>query len=149
MKALVQRVSAARVTADGEPAGEIGRGALVYLGCEAGDAEEHARRLAGRVARLRFLPDADGKTNLDLAQAGGEVLLVSQFTLAADLGRGNRPSFASALAPEPARALVAAFGRFLEEAGLPVRHGRFGAAMRVESVNEGPATYLLVEPRRP
>jgi D-tyrosyl-tRNA(Tyr) deacylase len=121
---------------------------LVYLGCELGDDENHARRLAGRVAKLRLFADAAGKTNLAVAEVGGAVLLISQFTLAADTQAGNRPSFSSALPPEPARALVDLFGRCLEEAGLPVQYGRFGAEMTVTSRNEGPATYLLEEPRR-
>lgn len=148
MKALVQRVGSAQVEVEGEICGAIGVGVLVYLGCETGDGAEHARRLAGRVAKLRLFPDAAGKTNLALAEVGGAVLLVSQFTLAADTGAGNRPSFSSALAPEPARALVELFGRCLQEAGLRVQTGRFGAEMAVSSLNQGPATYLLEEPRR-
>jgi len=148
VKALVQRVSSARVEAEGRACGAIGLGVLVYLGCETGDDEARARRLAARVAKLRLFPDAAGKTNLALAEIGGAVLLVSQFTLAADTGAGNRPSFTPALAPEPARALIELFGRCLEEAGLPVQTGVFGAEMAVSSLNQGPATYLLEEPRR-
>lgn len=148
MKALVQRVSSARVEVAGETCGAIGLGVLVYLGCETGDGAEQARRLAARVAKLRLFADAAGKTNLALAEVGGAVLLVSQFTLAADTAGGNRPSFSSALAPEPARQLVELFAAGLAAAGLPVQTGRFGAEMAVSSLNQGPATYLLEEPRR-
>lgn len=146
MKALVQRVSRAQVTVEDVVRGEIAAGALIYLGCETGDTEAQATRLAERVARLRFFPDADGRSNFDLHQIGGAVLLVAQFTLAADLSKGHRPSFGSALAPAEARILVACFARTLRERGLCVEEGEFGASMRVSSVNEGPATYLLQEP---
>lgn len=145
MKALLQRVARARVVAEGRAAGEIGAGLLIYLGCEAGDGAAQARRLATRAAKLRIFADAEGRSNLDLTQAGGAVLLVSQFTLAADLSKGNRPSFGSALAPEPARALVSRFAEELRGRGHRVEQGVFGAAMQVESVNDGPATYLLRE----
>lgn len=148
MKALVQRVTSARVEVAGEICGSIGLGVLVYLGCEMGDQEEHARKLAARVAKLRLFADAAGKTNLALAEVHGAVLLVSQFTLAADTQAGNRPSFGTALPPDLARLLVDRFARCLEEAGLPVQTGRFGAEMAVSSLNQGPATYLLEEPRR-
>jgi D-tyrosyl-tRNA(Tyr) deacylase len=149
MKALVQRVSHARVTVAGRLSGEIAGGLLIYLGCELGDTESEATRLAARVVKLRIFPDAEGRANLDLRQTGGAVLLVAQFTLAADLRKGNRPSFTTALPPEPARALVALFCRLLEQAGIPVGQGEFGAEMAVESLNYGPATYLLQEPSRP
>jgi D-tyrosyl-tRNA(Tyr) deacylase len=118
---------------------------LVYLGCEAGDEEAQALRLADRVSKLRIFADAAGASNLDLSAAGGAILLVSQFTLAADLRKGNRPSFSRALAPALARELVARFGSRLRERGHRVEDGEFGAEMLVTSVNEGPATYLLHE----
>ncbi len=141
----MQRVAQARVTSAGAVCGEIGLGLLVYLGCEQGDGTEQALRLAGRLVRLRVFADAAGKTNLALAEVGGSVLLVSQFTLAADTRKGNRPSFTRALAPAPARLLVEQFAGALRAAGAPVQQGVFGAEMRVESVNLGPATYLLEE----
>lgn len=145
MKALVQRVTSASVRAEGRVTGAIGSGLLVYLGCERGDGEAQALRLADRTAKLRIFADDAGASNLDLAAVGGEILLISQFTLAADLRKGNRPSFTSALAPEPARALVARFGARLRERGHRVAEGVFGAEMEVASVNAGPATYLLQE----
>lgn len=148
MKVLVQRVARARVSVEGRTTGEIGRGLLIYLGCEPGDDTERTRRLALRASKLRVFADADGKSNLAVTEVGGAVLLVSQFTLAADLRKGNRPSFTTALAPEPARLLVEEFGRALETLGLRVARGEFGAEMLVESVNEGPATYWLADPDR-
>lgn len=145
MKALVQRVASASVSVGGRLCGEIGRGLLVYLGCETGDGEAQALRLADRVSKLRIFADAAGASNLDVAAAGGAILLVSQFTLAADLRKGNRPSFTRALAPGPARELVARFGARLRERGHRVEQGEFGADMRVASENDGPATYLLHE----
>lgn len=145
MKALAQRVSAARVEVAGAVRGEIGAGLLVFLGCERGDGPETAERLATRLAKLRVFADAAGKSNLDVRAAGGAILLVSQFTLAADLRKGNRPSFDAALPPEPARELVARCAAALRGLGLRVAEGEFGAEMRVACVNEGPATYLLRE----
>jgi D-tyrosyl-tRNA(Tyr) deacylase len=138
-------VARARVTVEGRVTGEIGAGLLLYLGCEAGDGEAQARRLAGRAARLRVFADAGGRTNLDLAQAGGAVLLVPQFTLAADLRKGHLPSFGKALEPAAALRLVAVFAQELRAAGHRVEEGVFGAEMEVESVNLGPATYVLEE----
>lgn len=145
MKALVQRVASAAVRVGGQPRGSIEGGLLVYLGCEAGDGAAQALRLADRVSKLRIFADSAGASNLDLTAAGGAILLVSQFTLAADLRKGNRPSFSRALAPAPARELVARFGARLRERGHRVEEGEFGAEMQVTSVNDGPATYLLHE----
>lgn len=121
----------------------MGTGLLVFLGCAKGDQQELAERLAGRVARYRVFADEEGKTNLDVRDARGEVLVIPQFTLAADTRKGNRPSFSSALAPEQARELVGVFVRTLRELDLVVAEGVFGAEMLVELTNHGPATYLL------
>ena len=143
MIALVQRAGPSRVRVDGAVVGAIDGGMLVYLGCQVGDDAALARRLAERLARFRMFDDAEGRTNLDLAQVGGAVLLIPQFTLAADTRKGNRPSFTSALAPEAARDCCAEFRQTLLDKGFTVEQGQFGALMHVESVNLGPASYLL------
>lgn len=149
MKALLQRVSRAAVRVEGKTVGRIGGGLLVLLGCERGDDEQAARSLASRVATYRLFPDEDGLTNYDLAAIGGEVLVVSQFTLAADTRRGRRPSFDAALPPDRAERLVSLFCEEIRQVGIPVETGRFGESMQVELLNEGPATYLLQTSRRP
>lgn len=143
MRALLQRVDRAAVHVEGQEVARIGVGLLVFLGCARADTELIATKLAARVARYRVFPDAEGKTNLDVSQARGSVLLVPQFTLAADTRKGNRPSFSTALAPEQAMGIVAAFVTALREQGLVVAEGVFGAEMLVELTNHGPATYLL------
>ena len=143
MRALLQRVDRAAVHVEAQEVARIGRGLLVFLGCIRGDGEEQAARLADRVARYRVFPDEERKTNLDVQQAHGSVLVVPQFTLAADTRKGNRPSFSTALAPEQATGLVRAFVAQLREQGLVVAEGVFGAEMLVELTNHGPATYLL------
>lgn len=143
LKALVQRVDEASVVVDGEVVGAIQKGFLIYLGCEVEDDLAVARKMAERVAKLRIFEDEEGKTNLDLAAAEGSILLISQFTLAADLRKGNRPSFTTALAPEAARVLLEEVRNILENKGFRVESGVFGAHMRVTSTNVGPATYLL------
>lgn len=143
MIALVQRAGPSQVTVDGAVVGAIDGGMLVYLGCEQGDDADGARHLAARLARFRMFDDAAGKTNLDLAQAGGAVLLIPQFTLAADTRKGNRPSFTTALAPGAARELCGIVKETLVDKGFSVEEGVFGATMEVASVNLGPASYLL------
>ena len=143
MRALVQRVSEARVEVAGEVVGAIGPGLLVLVCAMRGDGEDEARILARKIAHLRIFEDAAGKMNRALAAVGGAALVVSQFTLAADTRRGNRPGFSTAAAPEEGERLYHAFSRFLGEHGAPVRQGRFGAAMRVSLVNEGPVTIWL------
>jgi len=143
MKVVVQRVSRASVTVDGEVVASIGRGLLLLVGAADGDGEEEARRLAVKCAELRIFSDAEGKFNLSLPDIGGEALVVSQFTLLADTRRGRRPSFTGAAAPETAEPLVEAFAAAMREAGVPVQTGRFGAKMTVALVNEGPVTILL------
>jgi len=143
MRAVVQRVSRARVTVGGDSTGEIGRGLLVLLGVGKADAEAAADYLAEKVAGLRVFDDADGKMNLDVQQAGGAVLVVSQFTLYGDMRKGKRPSFDDAARPEEARRLYEHFVGKLRGLGLKVETGRFQEMMQVELVNDGPVTILL------
>ena len=144
MKALLQRVSRASVVVDGETTGAIGTGLLVFLGCAEGDGLAQMEKMVDRVASYRIFPDSEGRSNLDVRQAGGEVLVVSQFTLAADTRKGRRPSFDGALDPVAAKDLIHRFcARMRAESRLEVEEGVFGAFMKVEIHNEGPATYLL------
>ncbi len=148
MRLVVQRVSRAAVRVDGRTVGEIGRGFLVLVGAEVGDAPETADEAALKVAGLRVFDDEAGKMNLALADVGGAVLAVSQFTLAADLSRGRRPGFERALRGPEAEPIYERFVAALRTEGLTVATGVFGAAMEVELVNDGPATFLLELPRR-
>ena len=143
MRALLQRVAEAEVRVNGEVVGAIGEGLVVLVCAMAGDGPAMADRLAGRVARVRVFADADGRMNLSLRDMGGAALVVSQFTLAADTRRGNRPSYSAAAPPAEAEALVARFCAALEAAGVPVRTGRFGATMDVRLINRGPVTLWL------
>ncbi len=143
MRAVVQRVSQAAVTVEGNVVGAIGAGLLVLLGVACGDGPEDARLLAEKVAGLRVFDDAEGKMNLSLQDVGGQVLAVSQFTLLGDARKGRRPSYSEAAAPEEAEALYRLFVQSLRQAGLTVEEGVFRATMRVELVNEGPVTLLL------
>jgi D-tyrosyl-tRNA(Tyr) deacylase len=144
MRALLQRVSQARVEVGGEVVGAIGRGFVVLLGVAHDDGPAEAQWLAQKVAGLRLFEDGEGKTNLSLDDVGGSVLVVSQFTLYGDASRGRRPSFSHAAPPEQAEPLVEAFVAGLRQAGLTVATGRFGAMMEVVIHNDGPVT-LLVE----
>ena len=143
MRILIQRVSRASVTVDGENVAAIGRGFLALVGATHGDSAATAARLAAKTARLRIFEDAAGLMNLALADVGGEVLAVSQFTLYAETSRGNRPSFTDAARPEQGEAVYAAFVEALRAAGVPVQTGVFGARMLVDLVNDGPVTILL------
>jgi D-aminoacyl-tRNA deacylase len=143
MRAVLQRVGEAQVTVDGEVVGRIGRGWLILLGVGRGDTQAIAEQLAEKVVFLRCFEDAAGKTNLSILDVRGEVLLVSQFTLYADLSRGRRPGFTDAAPPEQASALVDYFGEALRRRGLRVEQGRFGASMQVSLVNDGPFTIWL------
>ena len=143
MKAVVQRVSEARVRVAGEIVAEIGAGLCVLLGIARDDREELAVRMAGKVARLRVFPDKDGRFDRSPLDVGGAVLVVSQFTLLADTGKGNRPSFGEAAPPELAEPLYERFCAELHGLGLEVAQGVFGARMAVELVNDGPVTILL------
>ncbi len=148
MKLVIQRVSRAAVRVGGEAVGEIARGFLVFFGAEVGDDDALAEEAAGKVARLRVFDDDAGRMNLGLSDVGGAVLVVSQFTLAADLSRGRRPGFEKALRGPEAQPLYERFVSSLAAQGVPVATGVFGAAMQVSLVNEGPATFLLELPRR-
>ena len=148
MKVVLQRVSRACVRVDGEIVGEIGRGALLLVGIEKGDRDAEVEALAERVALLRFFQDETGRMNRSLAEVDGAALVVSQFTLCADLRKGRRPSFDGAEEPGRARELVERFRLALEARGIPTQSGRFGAEMAVELVTDGPVTFVL-EPRGP
>ena len=143
MRAVLQRVTRARVTVDDAVEGEIGGGWLVLLGVGHADTEATARALADKAAGLRCFEDAEGKTNLSAADVRAEWLVVSQFTLLADTSRGRRPGFTNAAAPEVASVLVDHFAARLTELNFRVAHGRFGAHMQVSLVNDGPFTIVL------
>lgn len=153
MRAVIQRVSQASVRVDGQLVGQIGAGLLVLLGVAAGDDEATAVQMAEKTANLRIFSDAAGRFQHSVLETGGAVLVVSQFTLCADLRKGRRPSFANAAAPEQAAALVEAYGAALQAMGLELAGGVFGAMMQVALVNDGPVTIVLdsavfAEPRR-
>ena len=143
MKALIQRVSSARVEVDGEIVGAIERGLLVLLGVEKDDGENQVARMAERLLSYRVFPDSENRMNCSVVDIGGAVLIVSQFTLAADTKKGTRPSFSSAAVPEIAEMLYEKLVSVLRESNLPVATGRFGADMQVHLVNDGPVTFLL------
>ncbi len=149
MRALVQRVANARVLVDGEVVGQIDRGLLAFACALRGDTPRDAERLAERVARYRVFPDEADRMNLSALDLRLPILVVSQFTLAADGRKGRRPSFDAAAPPDPAERLVETFRTALEALGICTETGRFGADMRVELVNDGPATFLLDEPSEP
>jgi D-tyrosyl-tRNA(Tyr) deacylase len=143
MKAVVQRVSGARVRVAGTRVAEIGAGVCVLLGIARGDDAPAAERLAGRVARLRIFENDEGRFDRSLLDTGGEALVVSQFTLLADTAKGNRPSFTDAAPPEDAEPLYEAFCKALRDLGVRVATGVFGARMAVELTNDGPVTIVL------
>ena len=143
MRAVVQRVSRARVVVAGETVGAIGPGLCILLGVARGDGPAEAERLAGKVARLRVFEDAEGRFDRSVLDVHGEALVVSQFTLLGDTARGNRPSFTDAAPPEEAEPLYDAFCGALRGLGVPVKTGVFGARMEVELVNDGPVTILF------
>jgi D-tyrosyl-tRNA(Tyr) deacylase len=147
VRLVVQRVTRASVTADGEELGAIEHGALVLAGIATGDTPELADRMADKLLALRYFEDESGRTNLAIEAAGGAYLVVSQFTLLADLRHGRRPGFTDAAAPELAVLLLDRFVARLRSAGREVSTGRFGAAMAVELVNDGPFT-LVLDPGR-
>lgn len=147
MRAVVQRVSSASVAVDGEVVGRIGNGFLVLLGVATDDTQEDVVYMAQKVAGLRVFEDADGKMNLALSEVGGQVLVVSQFTLYGDCRKGRRPSFITAAPPERAETLYRGFVAELKGQGIGVETGRFQVHMDVELVNDGPVT-LLVDSRK-
>jgi D-tyrosyl-tRNA(Tyr) deacylase len=143
MRVVLQRVLRASVTVDGERVAEIGRGYLLLVGVGRGDPPEEPERLAERILNLRLFADREGKTNLPLAGVHGEILVVSQFTLYADLTKGRRPSWTGAEDPELAAERVEALAKALESRGARVERGVFGAMMEVELSNDGPFTLVL------
>ncbi|MCK9480101.1 MAG: D-aminoacyl-tRNA deacylase [Firmicutes bacterium] len=143
MKAVIQRVSSASVLVEKNVAGEIGQGLLVFLGVEAGDTKEQAQKLAGKIAKLRIFTDENQKTNLSSEDIGGELLVVSQFTLCADCRKGNRPSFVNAAPPDIAEEIYEYFINVCKPKFKKVQSGVFGAAMTVSIVNEGPFTLVI------
>jgi D-tyrosyl-tRNA(Tyr) deacylase len=143
VRGVISRVAWARVVTGDELTGEIGQGLLVLVGVTHGDGEADARWLAGKVAALRVFDDDQGRMNLSLVDVGGGALVVSQFTLYGNAGKGRRPSYVAAAPPELAAPLVDGVAKFLAGEGIPVATGRFGAHMRVESAGDGPVTILL------
>lgn len=144
MRAVVQRVSRARVVVDQEVVGQIGCGLVVLLGVARSDSAEHARWLADKITGLRIFADEEGKMNRSLADVGGGALIISQFTLYGDCRKGRRPSFVDAAPPDIAKPLCEEFLVAVRALGVPTATGRFGARMQVELVNDGPVT-LIVE----
>ena len=143
MRLILQRVSRATVHVNGEEIASIGVGLLVLVGVEKKDQQEQVEAASAKIVELRIFDDTDGKMNLNIDQAGGACLVVSQFTLASSLNKGRRPSFDDAAPPVVAKPLVSALCKSLKSKGLSVRLGQFGARMEVELVNSGPATFVL------
>ncbi|KJS09949.1 MAG: D-tyrosyl-tRNA(Tyr) deacylase [Gammaproteobacteria bacterium BRH_c0] len=143
MRGLVQRVSAASVLVEDEIVGTIGQGVLLLLGVQRGDSRNECEKLASRVANYRIFPDDEGRMNRSLADTGGGILVVSQFTLAADTRKGLRPSFSPAAEPQQAQALYDYFVECISKGVAIVQTGRFGADMKVSLCNDGPVTFLL------
>ncbi|ETX08308.1 D-aminoacyl-tRNA deacylase [Candidatus Entotheonella palauensis] len=149
MRALIQRVSEAQVIVEGETVGAISPGLLVLLGVQHDDTMDDVKYLASKLITLRIFEDAEGKMNCDLRERNGAVLVVSQFTLYADCRKGRRPSFVRAAPPALAEQLYEAFVTAIDQQGVPVATGRFGAQMQVRLVNDGPVTILLESPEQP
>ena len=144
MKAVIQRVSQAEVRIEDEPKGKIGIGFMVLLGIEQADTDEDIEWLASKIVGLRVMSDAEGKMNLDLANVGGNILLISQFTLYASTKKGNRPSFTEAAKPETAIPLYRKMvNKLSEKLGKPIETGEFGADMKVSLTNDGPVTIII------
>ena len=142
MKLVVQRVKSTRLEVDGELISEIGKGLAIYVGVGVGDQEEEANRLAEKLVKLRIFEDENGKMNLSIKDVGGEILSISQFTLYADVSHGNRPGFSGAERPERAKELYDYFSRKVEEQGVTVKKGVFGADMQILQHNDGPVTII-------
>ncbi len=143
MKVVLQRVTEASVEVEGNIIGEIGRGYVVFLGVGCGDTKEIAEKMADKIKKLRLFPDENGKTNLSIDDIGGEVLVISQFTLYADARKGTRPSFVEAGPPDLAEELYEYFISLCEERFKKTAHGSFGASMKVSLCNDGPFTICL------
>ncbi len=149
MKAVIQRVSSARVTVEGETVGEIGVGTVVLLAVEQGDSERDADWLAKKIAELRMFSDENDKMNLSLQDVGGSILAISQFTLAGNCTKGRRPSFVAAAPPDEGKRLYEYFVARTVETGIPVATGVFQADMKVSLTNDGPVTFILESPGKP
>ena len=143
MRALIQRVTEASVQVEGMEVGRIGRGILLFLAVVKGDSPQERSKMVRKVAGLRIFPDQQGRMNLSLGEVSGEILVVSQFTLAADLKKGYRPSFGQAQEPKLAAAMCKDFCQELADTGIKVEQGRFGADMQVALINDGPVTFWL------
>jgi len=143
MRAVVQRVSRARVVVEGDTVGEIGRGLLVLVGVAGDDGPGDAAALVAKIAGLRVFPDDERRMNRSVLEVGGEVLVVSQFTLLGDVRKGRRPSFTAAAPPEEAAPLIHEIATLLEQAGVRCATGRFGAMMDVDLTNDGPVTLVI------
>lgn len=143
MKIVLQRVLSASVNVDGKTISEIGKGLLVLLGIEASDTGDMLEKYADKIVKLRIFEDENGKTNLSITDVGGEMLVVSQFTLCADTSHGNRPSFTGAKAPDEANRMYEKFIQICRNKIPVVKHGEFGADMKVSLVNDGPFTIVL------
>ena len=143
MKAVIQRVKSSVLEVDGSVVSSIGHGMVVYWGVEKGDVQDSSAYLARKIANMRIFSDENGKMNLSVKDVGGEILLVSQFTLMADTSRGNRPGFELAERPDIAKQMYLDAGKLLENEGVPVRYGVFGADMTITQVNDGPVTILM------
>lgn len=143
MRALLQRVSHAAVSVDGQPVGSCGAGLLILACTMQGDTEAEADRLAGKIARLRIFRDAAGRMNRSILDTGGSALVISQFTLAADTSRGNRPGFSSAAPPDEGRRLFDHFVQQIAAQGIATQTGRFGTEMQVSLTNDGPVTIWI------
>lgn len=143
MRALLQRISHASVTVEGEKIGQSGPGLLILICAMQGDSEAQADHLAAKISKLRIFKDEAGKMNKSVKDIGGSALVVSQFTLAADTSRGNRPGFSTAASPDEGKALYEYFAAKLASEGVPVETGEFGADMKVELLNDGPVTIWM------
>lgn len=143
MRAVVQRVLEAKVTVNQETVGQIGPGLLVYLGVEKGDTNDELIWTAEKILKMRVFPDQDERMQYPITEVAGGILVISQFTLCADMKKGARPNFSPAAPPDEARPMYEEFIRYLGDKGIPVQSGMFGALMHVESVNDGPVTLIL------
>ncbi len=143
MKAVIQRVLDAEVTVNKEIVGQIGPGLLVYLGVEEGDGNDDLIWMAEKIVKLRIFPDSNERMQFPVTEIAGGVLVISQFTLCADLTKGNRPNFMRAAKPDEANTMYEEFIRYIGEKGIPVQSGTFGAMMHVKSTNDGPVTLIL------
>ena len=148
MKAVVQRVKKTTLSVDNKLISEIEKGLVVYLGVKCGDERSSAEYLAKKISAMRIFEDENGKMNLGIKEAGGQILVVSQFTLYADTSHGNRPSFIEAESPQPANDLYEYVAEGLKAQGVPVKMGVFGADMKIEQINDGPFTVILEKPNK-